>query len=447
MSTTSPTTSQPTSMRRVAAAAVIGTSIEWYDFFVYAQAAALALNVVFFPEVSPLTGVLILFATMGVGFVARPLGAIIFGHIGDRIGRKKTLIITLLMMGVATFAMGLLPGYDAWGAAAPVLLVALRLCQGLAAGGEWGGAALIGVEHAPPEKKALFGSFAQLGSPIGLVLATSMTLAVNAAFGQEAMQEWAWRIPFLASIVLIPIGFIIRSKVAESPEFAALSKQERSGSVPIVKLFRFQTPHLLVGIGSFAAVFLTYYLMTSFMLVYATDSVGLSSAVSLPANLIAAVVEGVFIVIAAVLSVRIGTKRINVVSAVALLLWAFPSFYLAAAVPPWGLYVSVGVSMVFVGAAYGVLASDVARLFTTDTRYTGASLSYHLAAVIGGGLAPIAATAILEATGGDVFFIALIPAVTAAVMIVCVLILPRLQQPDVAGEGEATTADGELVRA
>jgi len=183
------------------------------------------------------------------------------------------------------------------------------------------------------------------------------------------------------------------------------------------------------------------------MLVYATGTVGLSSAVSLPANLIAAIIEGVFIIVAAVLSVRIGTKPINVISAIALLLWAFPSFYLAAMAPPWGLYVAVGVSMIFVGAAYGVLASDVARLFTTDTRYTGASLSYHLAAVIGGGLAPIAATAILEATGGDVFFIALIPAVTAAVMIVCVLILPKLQQPDVAEEGEATTVGGELVTA
>ncbi|WP_157008545.1 MFS transporter [Agromyces laixinhei] len=438
---------QPTSMKRVAAAAVIGTSIEWYDFFVYAQLAALALNVVFFPEVSPLTGVLILFATMGVGFVARPLGAIIFGHIGDRIGRKKTLIMTLLLMGSATFAMGLLPGWDAWGAAAPIILVLLRLLQGLAAGGEWGGAALIGVEHAPPKKKALFGSFAQMGSPIGLVLATSVTIGVTTAFGPEAMLEWAWRIPFLASIILIPIGFIIRSKVAESPEFAALQKREQTRSVPLVTLFRFQLPHLLVGMGSFAAVFLTYYLMTSFMLVYATGEVGLSSEVSLPANLIAAVVEGLFIVVAAVLSVRIGTKPINVVSAIGLLLWAFPSFYLAAVAPPWGLYVSVGVSMVFVGAAYGVLASDVARLFTTDTRYTGASLSYHLAAVLGGGLAPIAATAILQATGGDVFFIALIPAVTAAIMIVCVLILPKLQQPDVREEGEATTAIGALVAA
>ncbi|MFD4422166.1 MFS transporter [Agromyces sp. NPDC058484] len=441
----STTPTQATSMRRVAGAAVIGTAIEWYDFFIYAQAAVIALNVVFFPEVTPLIGVLILFASMGVGFVARPLGAIIFGHIGDRIGRKKTLIMTLLLMGFGTFAMGLLPGYDQVGVIAPILLVTLRLVQGLAAGGEWGGAALIGVEHAPPQKKALFGSFAQMGSPIGLILATSVMIGVNAAFGPEAMQEWAWRIPFLASIVLVPIGFIIRSKVAESPEFLALSAREHKRSVPLVQLFKFQTPHLLVGIGSFSAVFLTYYLMTSFMLVYAIDEVGISSAFSLPANIVAAVVEGIFIVVAAVLSVRIGTKPINVISAIGLLVWAFPSFFLAAVAPPWGLYIAVGVSMIFVGAAYGVLASDVARLFTTDTRYTGASLSYHLAAVVGGGLAPIAATAILQATGGGIFYIALIPAVTAVIMLVCVLILPRLQQPDVAHD-QATTADRKLER-
>ncbi|MGO1543294.1 MAG: MFS transporter [Gulosibacter sp.] len=415
------------SMPRIAAAAVIGTSIEWYDFFVFAQLSALALNSVFFPEASALTGVLILFATQGVGFVARPLGAIIFGHIGDRVGRKQTLIVTLLLMGIATFAMGLLPTFAQWGYAASIVLVVLRVAQGLAAGGEWGGAALIGVENAPANKKALYGSFAQLGSPVGLVLATVVVLVTNVSMTSEAFIEWGWRVPFLISIILVPIGLIIRTKISESPEFTALQETEDKKSAPLVQVFRYQWKQLLVGIGAFTGVFLSYYLMTSFMLAYARNTLGMDNSVSLPSNLIAAIVEGLFVVVAAVLSVRIGTKRINTVSAIGLLVWALPSFWLAAFAPPWGMYVSVGVSMVFVGAAYGVLASDVSRLFSTDTRYTGVSLCYHLAAVLGGGLAPILATAMLEQSGGNIFLIGIIPAVAAVIMLVCCLLLPRFQ--------------------
>jgi MFS family permease len=418
-------TQPPTSLRRVAMASVVGTAIEWYDFFIYAQAAALVLNGVFFPQVSPLLGVLLGFATLGVGFVARPIGAILFGHFGDRIGRKKTLIITLLTMGFATFVIGLLPGYEQIGVMAPILLVVCRLAQGLAVGGEWGGAALMGIEHAPANKKTLYGSFAQLGSPIGLLLATGVMIGVSQIFGEEAMREWAWRVPFLLSIVLIPIGFVIRSRIAESPEFSRLVQDRKQAKVPLFEVLRFQWKQLLVGLGAFTAVFLTYYLMTSFMLVYATNTLGLSTSVSLPANLIGAVIQGIMIVVAALAAARLGSRRIAIFSAVGLLLWAFPSFYVASLIPPVGLYLAVGVSMVFVGAAYSVLAADVAQLFNVDSRYTGASLSYHLAAVFGGGLGPVVATGILDTQQGDVFLIALMAAGAAIVMAVSCGLLGR----------------------
>lgn len=411
-------------MRRIAAASVIGTAIEWYDFFIYAQAAALVLNGIFFPTVSPLMGVLLSFATLGAGFVARPIGAIVFGHFGDRIGRKKTLVVTLLMMGMGTFVIGLLPGYAQIGYAAPVLLVICRMVQGLAVGGEWGGAALIGIEHAPAGKKTLYGSFAQLGSPIGLLTATAITLSTNGIAGDEAYTEWAWRVPFLVSIVLLPIGFMIRSKIHESAEFAAAVRKRTDARLPLVTVIRSQLPQLGVGLGAFAATSLSYYLLTSFMLVYATRELGLSRSVSLPANVIAAVVQGVMIVLAANLANRIGSRRIAVGCAVGLLLWTFPSFYVVALTPPYGLYLTVGVSMIVLGAAYSVLAADVAQLFSTDVRYTGLSLSYHFAAVLGGGLGPMAATAILDATG-EMFWIAIMTVFASLVMCISCMSMKR----------------------
>jgi MFS family permease len=424
MTATASRSRAPLSMRRVAAASVIGTAIEWYDFFIYAQAAALVLNGIFFPTVSPLMGVLLSFATLGAGFVARPLGAIVFGHFGDRIGRKKTLVVTLLMMGIGTFVIGLLPGYAQIGYAAPVLLVICRFVQGLAVGGEWGGAALIGIENAPENKKTLYGSFAQLGSPIGLLTATAMTLLTNGIAGDQAYEEWAWRVPFLVSIVLIPIGFLIRSRIHESEEFAAAAQRRADTRIPLVTVFKTQLVQLSIGLGAFAATSLSYYLLTSFMLVYATGELGLSKAVSLPANVIAAVVQGVMIVLAANVANRIGSRRIAIGCAIGLVLWTFPSFYAVSLIPPVGLYVAVGVSMIFLGAAYSVLAADVAALFSTEVRYTGVSLSYHFAGVLGGGLGPIAATAILDATGG-MFWIAVMTVVAALVMCASCIAMKR----------------------
>lgn len=416
----------PVSLPRVAAASAIGTAIEWYDFFIYAQAAALVLNTVFFPEAAPMTGILLSFATLGAGFVARPLGAVVFGHWGDRIGRKKTLIATLVIMGTATFAIGVLPGYHQIGLLAPVLLVVCRLLQGLAVGGEWGGAALIGIEHAPANKKTLFGSFAQLGSPIGLLLATGVFLGTGAVIGDAAMTDWGWRIPFLISIVLVPIGFLIRSKIAESPEFEEALANQESRKAPLALVLQTQVKQLLIGLGAFSAVFVTYYLMTSFMLVYATETLHMSASVSQSANLVAAVVQGTAIVVAAVAASRFNPRAIAAFSAVGLLLWSGPAFLLASTAEPVYLYVAVGVAMVFIGASYSVLAAEVAQLFSPETRYTGASLSYHFAAVLGGGLSPVVATALLDATG-SVWPVAVFSGVIALAMALSCAVLARFQ--------------------
>ena len=428
MSTPTPAAARrsPVSMPRVAAASAIGTAIEWYDFFIYAQAAALVLNAVFFPETAPMTGILLSFATLGAGFVARPAGAVLFGHWGDRIGRKKTLIATLLIMGGATFIIGLLPSYSQIGIAAPILLVVCRLLQGLAVGGEWGGAALIGIEHAPVHRKTLFGSFAQLGSPIGLLLATGAFLGTSSIVGDAAMADWGWRIPFLLSIVLVPVGFLIRAKITESPEFEAAAQSREERQVPLAVVFRTQSVQLLVGLGAFSAVFVTYYLMTSFMLVYATETLGMSASVSQSANLVAAVVQGTAIVVAAVAASRFNPRGIAAFSAVGLLLWSYPAFVLAGTAEPVYLYLAVGGAMVFIGAAYSVLAAEVAQLFSAETRYTGSSLSYHFAAVLGGGLSPVVATAMLDATG-SIWPVAVFSGVIAMAMAVSCAFLARLQ--------------------
>jgi MFS family permease len=428
------------SLTRVASAAVIGTTIEWYDFFIYGTASALVFNRVFFPETTPLTGTLLAFSTFAVGFIARPLGAIVFGHFGDRYGRKATLVVSLLAMGLATFAIGLLPSYGTAGALAPLLLVLMRLVQGFAVGGEWGGAALIGVEHAPPRKKVLFGSFAQLGSPLGLLLATAVFQVVALTAGGTSPDGFAWRVPFLLSVVLVPIGLFIRLGITESKEFAAARRERAAGPgrVPLVAAVREAGIRILIGFGAFSGVFVVYYLLTSFTLVYATETLKMPESVSLPGNLIAAVVEGVFVVVGAVASLRFDARRIAILGAAGLVAWSFPAFALMNARVPGLLYLAVAVAMVFIGLGYGVLAGQVAQLFAARVRYTGSSLSYHLGGALGGGLAPVIATYLLDLTG-SAWPIAGFCVVIAVMMLACCVLLPRRVSAD--GEPAAPRVD------
>ncbi|WP_016905614.1 MFS transporter [Streptomyces xiaopingdaonensis] len=426
------------STSRLASAQIIGTTIEWYDFFIYGTASALVFNRVFFPELSPLIGTLLSLATFAAGFLARPFGAIVFGHFGDRIGRKRTLVVTLLLMGGATVAVGLLPSYAMVGATAPVLLLLLRIVQGMAVGGEWGGAALIGIEHAAPRRRTLFGAFAQLGSPLGLLLATLVFLVVTT--GSDGwLQSWGWRIPFLASVLLIPVGLVIRQKIHESPDFAAKNVQAPA-SLPVAAVLRQDWRRVLVGVGAFSGVFVTYYLLTTFTLVYATETLGMSTSLTLPTNLVAAVSEGLFVLVGALLAPRFGARRVAAVSAVGLLVWAFPAFALVGTERSLLLYAGVAVSMAFVGAAYGVLAAEVALLFSPEVRYTGASLCYGVAGSIGG-ITPSISTYLLDRTGSTTS-VALLTAVIAALMAGACFALPRGGAEGPAAAPEQPAASG-----
>ncbi|MQA06097.1 MAG: MFS transporter [Streptosporangiales bacterium] len=425
-------------MGRVASAQAIGTTIEWYDFFIYGTAAALVFNKVFFPEMTPLIGVMLAMVTYGVGFLARPVGAVLFGHFGDRVGRKIALIVTLLMMGLATTAIGLIPSYASIGVWAPLLLGFLRLVQGVAAGGEWGGAALIGIEHVDARRKTLFGSFAQVGSPLALLLATGVFLGLQ-QLPPEAFETWGWRVPFLFSAVLLPVGFFIRRRIHESPDFEAVSRDKQVSRVPVVELLAKHWRAVLIGTGSFAGVFATYYVFTSFVLAYATSTLGLSASVALPGNLIAAATEAVFIFIGVAAAVRYSARKVAVVGAVGLVVWAFPGFMLVHTKEAGLLYLAIIVSMAFVGITYGVLAAEVVQLFVARVRYTGASLSYHLAAVIGGGIMPSLSTWLADKTS-SVWPVAAATAVIAVAMVLSCLLLPK-QTPE--GESAELVEVGE----
>ncbi|WP_430297670.1 MFS transporter [Sinomonas sp. B1-1] len=419
-----PKAKKPVSLTRIGMSSFIGTSMEWYDFFIYSTAAALVFNELFFPSFDPLTGTVLAFSTFAAGYLARPVGAILLGHFGDRIGRKSVLVITLVSMGTATFLMGVMPTYQQVGAWAPILLVTLRIIQGLAVGGEWGGAVLIASENAPEGRKTFYASFAQMGSPAGLLVATVVFTVLQISVPGGALADWAWRIPFLIAGVLVPIGLVIRLSIDDAPEFKEASRRAESASVPLVQLVRHHWRGLLIGTGAFLGVFAIYYLLTTFVLTYATKTLHMPTEVVLPANIISAVVEGLGIALGVWLSKRMTARSVATWSAVALGLWSAPAFLLMHTAVAANLYLAVGVAMLFVGTSYGVLASEVAELFTPTVRYTGIGLNYHLSGALGGGLAPVAATAILAASGSTTGVVILC-VVVAVLMVASCLLLPR----------------------
>jgi metabolite-proton symporter len=389
----------PSEVRRVAVASLVGTTIEWYDFFIYASAAGLVFSQLFFPALDASSALLVSFATIGVSFVARPVGGVLAGHLGDRFGRKGMLVATLLIMGLSTVGVGLLPTYASIGVAAPVLLVVLRLLQGLSAGGEWGGAALMAVEHAPAGRRGFFGTYPQVGVPIGLVLANLVFLAVSTSTTEEQFLAWGWRVPFLLSIVLIGVGFFVRARVSESPVFSRLREQRARRSAPLVLVLRDHPRAVLVAIGLFVANNMIGYLLIAFVTSYGTRSLGVSSATMLAVGIVGAVVWGVAIVTSGSWSDRVGRRRVYLVGTIALLLWSFPFFWLLdTATLPWMLLAVAGLG-IGLGLTYGPQAAAYAELFPAAVRYSGASFAYALGAVLGGGFAPLIAQALLGATG------------------------------------------------
>ncbi|MGW2199217.1 MFS transporter [Streptosporangium sp. NPDC001682] len=387
-----------TPIGKIVGASLIGTTIEWYDFFLYGSAAALVFPKLFFPESEPLTGTLLAFLTYAVGFVARPLGALVFGHYGDRVGRKKLLVLSLLLMGGATFLIGCLPTHAAIGMVAPLLLTLLRLVQGFALGGEWGGAVLIVSEHGDAERRGFWASWPQAGAPGGNLLATAVLAALAAIQTEEAFLSWGWRVPFLLSGVLVLVGMWIRLSISESPVFQqAVANAEPAPSMPIIEVFRHHWRDVITAIGARFAENVSYYILTAFVLVYATTSAGLTKPVVLNAVLIGSAVHFVSIPLWGALSDRLGRRPVYLLGAAGVGLWAFAFFPLIDTKNFAAVTLAVTVGLILHGAMYGPQAAFFSELFATRMRYSGVSIGSQLASIIAGGLAPLIAVALLSA--------------------------------------------------
>jgi metabolite-proton symporter len=391
----------PADLRRIVAASLVGTTVEWYDFFLYGSAAALVFNKLFFPDSDPLVGTLLSFLTYAVGFAARPLGALVFGHYGDRVGRKKLLVLSLLMMGGATFAIGLLPTHATVGAAAPVLLTVLRLVQGFALGGEWGGAVLLVSEHGDARRRGFWASWPQTGAPAGQLLATGVLSLLTAVLSDDAFGSWGWRIPFLLSGVLVAVGLWIRLSVDESPVFKqALKRAEARRATtpekpPIVEVLRHHWRDILVAMGARMAENISYYVITAFILVYATTAADVSRQTALNSVLIGSAVHFAAIPAWGALSDRVGRRPVYLLGAAGVGLWMFPFFALVDNGTFGSLVLAVTVGLVLHGAMYAPQAAFFAEMFGTRTRYSGASIGAQFASVAAGAPAPLIATALL----------------------------------------------------
>ncbi len=393
----------PARIGKVVGASLIGTTIEWYDFFLYGSAAALVFNKLFFPTEDELTGTLLAFLTYAVGFVARPLGGLVFGHYGDRLGRKRLLVISLLMMGGSTFLIGCLPTYAALGAGAPLLLTVLRLVQGFALGGEWGGAVLLVSEHGDPRNRGFWASWPQAGAPGGNLIATGVLALLAAVQPDDAFLAWGWRIAFLLSGVLVLIGLWIRLTVTESPVFQeALERQEPTPKAPIVGVLRHHWRDVLVAMGARMAENVSYYVITAFVLVYGTTAAGLPKGTVLNAVLIGSAFHFVTIPLWGALSDRIGRRPVYLLGAVGVGLWAFAFFPLIDTKNFALVTVAVTVGLLLHGAMYGPQAAFFSELFATRMRYSGVSIGYQLASIAAGGVAPLIAVALLDAYGSSV---------------------------------------------
>ncbi|MEV8428147.1 MFS transporter [Streptomyces sp. HUAS 31] len=399
------TTALPTvNRRRVATAAALASAVEWYDYFVFGIAAALVLGDLYFPAGSPTAGVLAAFATFAVGFLARPIGGIVAGQLGDKRGRKPMLVLALTLMGIATTGIGLLPTYETIGVAAPILLVLFRVLQGIAVGAQWGGAMLMATEYAPEGKRGIYGSFVQLGVPIGVVTANTVFLLAGAFTTDSEFAAWAWRVPFLVGLLVLVLAWYIHTRVEETPEFREaekrLAEEEKvEQSSPLRTILRDHLGTVLLAGGSFAVNTATFYIIITGVLDYTTRELGMKKSAVLTVSLCVSLTQLVLIPAAAALSDKIGRIRVYALGAAGIALWAVPLFLLIDTGSLLWLAVGSFVASCFLSIMYGPQAALFAELFTPEMRYTGASLGYQIAAVLGGGLAPFVMVLLLEATG------------------------------------------------
>ena len=390
--------------RRVLAGTVVGTSIEWYDFFIYAQAAGVVLGPLFFAPAGETIGQIVAWASLGISFLFRPLGAIVAGHLGDKLGRKQMLVLTLILMGAATALIGVLPTYAQVGMLAPILLVLLRILQGFSAGGEWGGAALMSVEHAPPGKRGFFGAYPQIGVPVGMILATATMWVITSSLTEEQFLTWGWRVPFIFSIVLILVGYFIRKAVEESPIFKELQERKGESSAPLKTLFKRNAKEVILAALIFIANNAAGYLLIAFFSAYATRPVetgglGLERPPVLLATTLASFGWLGFTLYGGILSDRIGRVRTFQIGYALIAIWAIPMWFLIDTGDIVMYFLALFLLTVGLGLSYGPQAALYAEMFPADIRYSGVSIGYAIGAILGGAFAPMIAQLVFDKTG------------------------------------------------
>lgn len=386
-------------MRKIATASVIGTTVEWYDLFLFGTASALVFNKVFFPELPPAVGTILSFLTFAAAYVARTLGAILFGHFGDRLGRKSMLLISLLTMGAATLAIGLVPDYYTIGIAAPFILLTLRVIQGLALGGEWGGAVLMTVEHAPEGKRGWYGSLVQVGVPFGTLLANVAFLIVAGAMDDEALIAWGWRIPFIASVLLVAVGIYIRLHIEETPSFQQVREQGAKAKLPFVYLMKHYWKQVFLGGVATLSTGSTFTLMVASGVNYGTSEQGFSADTMLWVVLVACLLGLFFIPFFGRLSDRVGRKPIIAIGIAAEAALAFPFFWLLNTGNIGAVFLAYGLMMIAFSANYGPIATFLAELFGSKVRYSGLSIAYMLSGLLGSAITPAITVWLLDLTG------------------------------------------------
>ena len=423
-------------IRKVALTSLAGTSIEWYDFFLYGAAAGLVFPKLFFGEASPTTALILSFLTFAAGFIARPVGGIIFGHFGDLIGRKKTLVIALMLMGISSTLIGLLPTYATIGVAAPILLTLLRFAQGIAIGGQWGGAMLLVTESAPKEKRGYYGAFAQAGAPIGVILANLAFIGVGLFTNEESFLAWGWRIPFLASFVLIIISLYIQLRLEDTEAFKELESLKEQNpnedkvikSSPILEAIRKYPKRISLAAGAFLSVQVTFYILIAFLLAYGVETTDLNRDDLLMAVLIGSAIMVPTQFYFSAYSDRNGRKGIFMAGAALTAVWAFAIFPLMASGSFILAILAIAVGLTFLGMMYGPQAAFFAELFSTEVRYSGASLGYQLGAIIGGSFAPIIATLLWK--NYDIFWVSVYIAFASILSLISVYMLTETFQKD-----------------
>ncbi|KQU13095.1 MFS transporter [Bacillus sp. Leaf13] len=383
-------------MRRILIASLVGSSIEWFDYFLYGTVAALVFNQLFFVNEDPTIGLLLSYASFALAFFIRPFGGVIFSHIGDRIGRKKTLVLTLSLMGVATFGMGLLPTYQAVGIWAPILLITLRLVQGLGIGGEWGGALLLAVEYAPAEKRGLFGAIPQMGVTIGMLLGT-IALSIMTLLPESAFMTWGWRLPFIFSALLVFFGLWIRKGIDETPSFKKVKESGEVPKLPIVETLKNYWREVLIAVGAKVVETAPFYIFSTFVVSYATSTLGFSRTTTLTAVMIATIITTILIPFMGMLSDKIGRKKLFIGGTIGMALFAFPYFWMLQQKSVLLLIIATVIGLGVIWAPItAVLGTMFSEIFDARIRYTGITLGYQIGAALAGGTAPLVATALLN---------------------------------------------------